>query len=429
VVWEWQWGYLGSNLFHLLAATTPKDQPQAPIRFAACFFGNGALPQHWGATVEQQQLSLKKSLSPLESLKGHLNVFQGLWNPTSNLGPGGHYPKMNVLSGLKVRQTTTDIELGITMDQVMANQIGHHTPLNSLALGSEQPSLSIDAGYTALYSAYISWMNATTPTPKEIFPQEVFDILFDDGSKRKNDKSVLDAIKQEVSGLKNQLSHYDKNKVEEYLQTVRELEQRIEKAEKIPLYDSQTWKPSIQTSPIQRPTKLKPADQREHIKLMLDLMVIALQMDKTRVVTNMITKDLSNFDCSFMGALRGGQHELSHHANDPKRMDSYQITNQYIVQLWADALQKMKETQEGERTLLDNSLMLLCSSLMDGNTHDSRELPILLAGGGGGKLRGGRLHDYSKENDRRLCRLHMSLIEMMGCEIYQFGDADQSLPL
>ena len=161
---------------------------EAPRRIAALFMGNGVNPHHWGAEPDGAGMRLKDSLRPLEPFKDKLLVFQGLWNPTTVEGPGGHFPKMNVLAGVKVKQTTTDVAVGVTMDQMIAREVGRHTPVQSLTLGTEGPGYSTDSGYTSLYSAYISWASPTAPAPKEIYPQQAFDQLFDDGSKRKRNR-------------------------------------------------------------------------------------------------------------------------------------------------------------------------------------------------------------------------------------------------
>lgn len=410
-------------------APVVKGVPQAPRRFAACFFGNGVNPHHWGATNGPQGLELQPTLKPLEALKDRLLVFKGLWNPSTVAGPGGHFPKMNVLSGLKVKQTTTDVEVGLTMDQIIAAKVGRHTPVASLAIGTEGPQYSTDSGYTSLYSAYLSWSSPTTPAPKEIYPQQAFDQLFDDGSKRARDKSVLDLVLNDAHSLRGKLSRRDGQKLDEYLASVRDLEQRIERAETLNAAEADTraWQPSVKAPWLPRPAAGLPAQQEEHVRLMLDIMVLAFQMDRTRVITNMLTNDLSGMNFGFLG-IKGGQHELSHHANDEGRLAAYQKSNEFMVQVWADALKKMQATQEGERTLLDNSMILLTSSLFDGNAHDSTELPVLLAGGGGATLRGGRCIEFDKKDEsRKLCRLHLALMERMGVATERFGDAENPL--
>jgi hypothetical protein len=155
----------------------------APRRLAVCFTGNGVNPHHWGAKMGANGIEFANSLRPLIPLKDKVAVFSGLWNPTTVEGEGGHYPKMNVLSGLRVKKTTTDVEVGMTMDQLIAAKVGRETPVPSIVLGTERPSYATDSGFTSIYSAYISWSTPTTPAPKEIFPQQAFDQLFDDGSK------------------------------------------------------------------------------------------------------------------------------------------------------------------------------------------------------------------------------------------------------
>ena len=401
----------------------------APRRLAVCFTGNGVHPHHWGASLGPGGMELMQSLKPLEALKNQVLVFKGLWNPTTVQGEGGHYPKMNILSGLKVKKTTTDVEVGTTMDQIVAAHTGQHTPLASVVLGTERPSYSTDSGFTSIYSAYISWSTPTTPAPKEIFPQQAFDQLFDDGSKRKRDKSILDLVMDDAKGLRPKLSHRDTQKLDEYLSSVREIEQRVELAEKISKADTAGlgWQPSVKTPTLKRPGPGIPAVAEDHLRLMFDIMVLAFQMDRTRVATFMMNNDLSGMRFAGLDGITGGIHELSHHANDEHRLAMYQRVNEYQVKLWAEMLAKMQATNEGERTLLQNSMIMLTSSLMDGNAHDSRQLPVVLAGSGGGTIKGGRFLDYSKDENRKLCRLHIALMDRMGAKTDHFGDADNAL--
>ncbi len=411
------------------AAPAAAISNEAPRRLAVVFMGNGVNPFHWGAENGANGMQFLKTLSPLEPLKDKVLVFKGLWNPTTESGPGGHYPKMNLLSGLKVKQTTTDVEVGTTMDQLVAREVGKHTPVQSLVLGTEGPSYSTDSGYTSIYSAYISWSSPTTPAPKEIYPQQAFDQLFDDGSQRKRDKSVLDLVMNDASSLRTKLSRRDVHKLDEYLTSVRELEQRIERADQFSKQETggQGWHPTVTKPTFPRPAAGIPTNPEEHLKTMLDIMVLAFQMDRTRVATTMLNNDLSGLNLSYLGGIKGGLHELSHHSHDPERLAMYQKANEYHIKLWAEALTKMQQTNEGERTLLDNSMVMFCSSLYDGNAHDSHQLPIVLAGGGGGTIKGGRLLDYSKEENRKLCRLHMALMDRMGARIDHFGDADKAI--
>ncbi|MEI6713421.1 MAG: DUF1552 domain-containing protein [Verrucomicrobiota bacterium] len=410
-------------------ATEAATGSGAPRRAAVIFMGNGVNPNHWGATNGPDGMVFKDSLRPLEALKKQILVFDGLWNPTTVEGPGGHFPKMNLLAGLKVKQTTTDIEVGTTMDQVIAKELGHHTPVGSLVLGTEPPGYGNEDGFTSTYSGHISWSTPTSPSPKEIYPQQAFDQLFEDGSKQKRNKSLLDLVGADAQSLKKFLSKRDVLKMDEYLTSVRELEQRIERADAFSKKETNGagWQPSVKEATFPRPAAGIPAHPEEHMNLMLDILVLAFQMDRTRVATLMLNNDLSGMNFGYLGGIKGGLHELSHHSNDPARMAMYQKANEYHMQLWARALTKMQATNEGERSLLDNSMIMFCSSLYDGNAHDSRKLPILLAGGGGGTIRGGRLLDYSQDPNRKLCRLHMAIMDRMGIHMNRFGDADTAL--
>jgi hypothetical protein len=412
------------------AAQGTKTQ-SAPCRMAVCFTGNGVNPYHWGASMTPQGMQLLKTLSPLEPLKSKVNVFKGLWNPTTIEGEGGHYPKMNLLCGLKVKKTTTDVEVGTTMDQIVAAHTGKFTPVPSVVLGTERPMYSTDSGFTSIYSAYISWSSPTTPAPKEIYPQQAFDQLFDDGSKRKRDRSILDLVLGDANSLKPRLSSRDKQKLDEYLTSVREVEQRVELAEKISQAETQGqgWQPTVKAPTLGRPAAGIPASSEDHLRLMFDILLLAFQMDRTRVATFMLNNDLSGMRFPSLPDISAGIHELSHHAGDEHRLELYQRVNQHQVKLWAEFLTKMQSTNEGERSLLDNSMILLTSSLFDGNAHDSRQLPVVLAGGGAGTIKGGRYHDLSADSNRKLCRLHISMMNRMGVNTTRFGDAENALAL
>ena len=401
-----------------------------PVRFAALFMGNGVNKHHWGANMGTGGIEFAKSLSPLVPHAKKVNVFHGLWN-LNTTDDNGHFPKMNVLSGLKVKRTTTDVEVGTSVDQLMAGSVGKATPLPSIVLGTEPPGYSTDSGYTQIYSAYVSWSSPTTPAPKEIVPRQAFDRLFDDGSRRRADASVLDLVAAEAASLRGRLGGRDRAKLDEYFTSVRELERRIERSAEESQRETggHGWRPTVTKPSLERPGPGIPTEPREHLELMCDILLLAFQMDRTRVATLMLNNDLSNMNFGFLGGIHGGQHELSHHANNADRLDQYQRVNEYHMALLARLLAKMDATSEGERTLLDNSMVLFCSSLMDGNSHDSKELPIVLAGGGGGTIQGGRVHDLRGQENRRLCRLHLALMQRMGLAVDRFGDADSPLDL
>ncbi|QDU27071.1 hypothetical protein ETAA8_21550 [Anatilimnocola aggregata] len=409
------------------AATGTNDG--APRRIGFVFMGNGVNVDHWGGKQTEAGLELAKTLSPLESIKDRLTIVSGLSNQTTHRTAEGHYGKMNVLSGLVVKRTTTDVEVGTSVDQLAAQTVGKRTEIPSLVLGTEGSGGGTEAGYATLYSSHISWSSPTTPAPKEVYPRLAFDRLFNSGEHNRRNRGILDSVLEEAKSLQLQLSKHDQHKLNEYLTSVRELEQRVEQAEKRSKVDTNGagWQPTVTTPNIPRPDATIPRSVEEHMRLMFDIMVLAFQMDKTRVATFMLNNDLSSMDYGFLDGVRGHSHGLSHHGRNPENKAMYQKMNEFNVRMWGEALQKMADTNEGEQSLLDNSMIVLLSSLMDGNAHDSKQLPVVLAGRGGGTIAGGRVLDFSQEENKQLCRLHLSLLDRMGVTQEKFGDAETRL--
>lgn len=401
-----------------------QNKGQAPRRLGAVFFGNGVNPHDWWAKGQGAQMELSKSLSPLAPVKDQLIYFKGLWNRASTEGKGGHYPKMNVLSGAKVKQTTTDIEVGTSMDQAVAQHLKGQTLLPSLVLGTEGPRYGGDQGFSGMYSSYISWSSKNRPTSKELNPRQVFDRLFATGQGLKKKRSILDAVLKDTKRLNVHLSSSDKLKLDEFQSSIRELELRMENAEKL-RNDASRWRPVVPKEMMARPAEMVPGFIDDYMNMMFDIITLAYQMDKTRVATFMMTNDLSNVNFSHVDGINGGSHEMSHHTNRPDKLATYQKINQHMIGLWSQFLQKMNAIQEGERTLLENSMILMCSSLYDGNAHDSKQLPVLLAGRGGGSIKSGQVIDLiEKQEEKKMCRLHLALMQRMGMKVSSFGDAN-----
>lgn len=401
----------------------------APRRLGFVFMGNGVNVDHWGGTQTASGLQLNKTLSPLESIKDRITIVNGLSNQTTHRTAEGHYGKMNVLSGLVVKRTTTDVEVGTSVDQLAAQTVGKLTEIPSLVLGTEGSGGGTEAGYATLYSSHISWSSPTTPSPKEIYPRLAFDRLFNSGEHNRRNRGILDSVLDEAKSLQLQLSKHDQHKLNEYLTSVRELEQRVEQAEKLSQVDTNGtgWQPTLKEANIPRPDAAIPKSVQEHMRLMFDILVLAYQMDKTRVATFMLNNDLSNMDYGFLDGVRGHSHGLSHHGRNPQNQAMYQKANEFNVSMWAEALKKMAAVNEGERSLLDNSMIVMLSSLMDGNAHDSKQLPVVLAGRGGGTVAGGRVLDFSEKENKQLCRMHLSLLDRMGVTEEKFGDAETRL--
>jgi len=335
----------------------------------------------------------------------------------------------NLLSGGWVSTDQNDIRCGKTMDQVMVQQIGDRTPVPSLVLGIEPTELRLEDGLSMLYGSCISWASDTKPAMKEIYPARVFDLLFGNGQGRKLDRSILDHVMADAKDLKRRIGVSDQRKLDDYLESIRDVEKRIERASSDGRLEG--WRPSLTVPDMTRPADQLPQEVPEHMKLMLDLIVLAFRMDKTRIVTCMLNNDLSQMNFGFLPGVQGSLHlDLTHNGRDPKREEMYLKTNQFHVQQFTYLISRMKEIDEGGQSLLDNSMLLFCSNLFDGDRHQADEMPMLLAGRGGGSLKtGGRILDYLDQgnDNRRACSLYLSLMDKMGVNVPRFGDADRRL--
>jgi hypothetical protein len=333
-----------------------------------------------------------------------------------------------LLSGAWVSTDQNDIRVGKTMDQVLADEIGKATPIPSLVLGIEPTELRLEDGLSMIYGSCISWMSPTRPATKEIYPARVFDMLVGGAKGRQLDRSILDQVLEDAARLKRDISSNDQIKLAEYLDSVRSIEQRIDRATKEGRLEG--WRPALREPDMPRPADDLPQDVPEHMKLILDLIVLAFRMDKTRIATCMLNNDLSQMNFGFLEGVRGALHlDLTHNGRDPALEAMYLKTNQFHVQQFAYLIERMKSIDEGGQSLLDNSLLLFCSNLFDGDRHQADEMPMLLAGHGGGSLQTGRVLEYrNRGNDhRRACSLYLSLMDRLGVHPRQFGDTDQRL--
>lgn len=415
-----------------VAATAPK----APVRMACLYFPNGMWPEAWIPKESGSNFTLPYSLEPLAGLKDSINVLSGLDKAASRRGDGHYAKTANFLTGEPVMKTTgRNISAGgISIDQLVAHQHGHLTPLPSLEMGIDPVISGIDSnvGYTRLYGSYISWRSATVPVAREINPRFVYERLFgakDEegheirGRRRGEDqRSLLDMALEDAKGLRGRLGRDDQIKIDEYLESVRAVERRIEFSLKP---DPREWKPEARDALPPPPGEKVPADFREHVKLMLDLMVLAFQTDSTRVLTFMFANDVSGRNFSFLPGVAGGHHDMSHHENRAEKIEQYRTITRWHVEQYAYLLGRLHSIREGEGTLLDNSMILLGSSFSDGNRHDPNNLPIVVAGKAGGALRTG-LHVASPA-DTPLCNLYVTMLNAAGVEAESFGDSSNPL--
>lgn len=410
-----------------LARGAGTDKP--PVRFACLFFSNGVEPIHWWAKGNGAAMEIGPGLAPMQPHREDLVFLKGLYNQEAVRHKSAHLGRSpNLLSGAWVSTDQNEIRVGQTMDQVLAQQIGRQTAIPSLVLGIEPNELRLEDGLSMIYGSCISWASATKPATKEIYPARTFDLLVGNGNSRRLDRSILDQLTADARRLKAQLSTADQGKVEEYLESIRSIEQRIDAATKDQRLEG--WRPTLTQPNMPRPQDNLPQNVPEHMRLMLDLIVLAFQMDKTRIATCMLNNDLSQMNFGFLDGVEGSLHlDLTHNGREPEREAMYLKTNQYHVEQFAYLLSRLKAIDEGETSLLDNSLLMLCSNLFDGDRHQADEMPILLAGRGGGTLTPGRVLDYRNRGDdhRRACSLYLSLMDRMGVKMSQFGDTDRRI--
>ncbi len=400
----------------------------APKRMAFVFVPNGVIVPDWTVKGEGTDWQLSPTLEPLAKVKDRVCVVDGLMQDNARAkgdGPGDHARSSAAfLTGAHpVKTSGVDIKVGQSVDQVAAEKAGKLTKLPSIELGTEggRNAGQCDSGYSCAYSNNISWKSATTPMAKEINPRLVFERLFgstDDreaakGRAKRDEyrKSILDLVTDDANKLKRQLGQTDRRKVDEYFSSVREIEQRIERAKT----DSSSQKIPDLTLPRGVPKELD-----EHIGLMFELMTLAFQTDTTRVATFMMANEGSNRSYPMVG-VNDGHHHLSHHQNKQDWIDHLKKIDKYLVGHFAKFLEKLNGISEGNGTLLDNSMIVYGSAIADGNRHSHHDLPILLAGKGGGTIASGRHLVYPKETP--LNNLFLSMLDRMDAGVDSLGDS------
>jgi hypothetical protein len=396
---------------------TKQPGSQAPTRMAILFSGCGYHRTEWWAKGQGAEMELGKVLHPLNDFRDRLVFIRGLYNAEALKGNIHSSQTGNLLSGAPLSAGGT-IRSGTSIDQIVAQRIGHQTKLPSLVLGCEKANPSVHKNYSMLYSSHISWSSPTTPTPLEVYPALAFDQLFTDSTK-KGDRSVLDAILTDAKDLRRGISQTDQQKLDEYLNSVREVERRIDRAGQ--RGELQGWRPTLTKPNILRPKDGFPQDIVEHMKLMSDILVLAFQTDTTRVCTLKLNNDHGTLRFPHLGVDYMIHHLLSH--NDT---DDWLKVNQFFLEQVAYIARRLDAIQEGEQTALDNSMIMLCSSMLNGH-HDASQLPVVIVGGGGGKIKGGQNLDYLGQSDRQMSRLYLSMMQNMGVHLERFGDATMPL--
>ncbi len=409
------------------AESAAPGKSTAPNRMAFIYVPNGKNMVDWTPKTEGADFELPAILQPLASVKDKMLVLTGLTADKARAhgdGGGDHARALaSFLTGAQARKTDgTDIRVGVSVDQIAASRIGEKTRLASLEIGCEHGAMAgnCDSGYSCVYSSTMAWRSATQPLPKEVNPKLVFERLFaaaPDANRAKRDarrKSILDFVSEDSKDLQGKLGRNDVRKLDEYFSAIRDIELRIERAEKLP--------------PIKAPDYAAPAGipaaYDEHIRLMCDLVVLAFQADVTRVVSFVLANEGSNKPYPFINVPEG-HHDLSHHGNDEAKKAKIREINLFHTKQLAYLLEKLKSTPEGDGSLLDHAMVAYGSGNSDGNAHNHDNLPILLAGGGCGTLKTGRHIRYP--NETPLNNLWVSMLNRMEVDLTQIGDSTGGL--
>jgi hypothetical protein len=407
---------------------------KAPNRLAFFYVPNGAHMKSWSPKETGSGYEVSKTLSFIKPFKSDVLVLSGLTQDKARPngdGPGDHARAAAAfLTGCQPKKTGgANIKVGVSADQVAAAMIGKSTRLPSVEIGCEEGAQSgaCDSGYSCAYSNSISWKSESMPMAKEVDPRLLFERLFPNVVTKQGKlssvykKSILDYVLEDGNKLRGKLGATDQRKLDEYLGSLREIEERLARAEKEARERKSEEKPSPQLIKVAEslPPAI-PSDYGEHIRLMGDLLVLAFQSDATRVATFMLANEGSNRSYKHIG-VPDGHHDLSHHGGDPHKQDKIERINAFHIEQFAYVLKKLKGVKEGSGTLLDHCMIVYGSGISDGNAHNHDELPILLAGGGGGSIRTGRHIRYPKNTP--LNNLYLSLLDRMAVDQGSLGDS------
>lgn len=407
------------------SAFAAMPEVKRPLRLAWVFFPNGTNAEQWEPKVDGSQWELSPSLQPLVDVKSNITLMRGLAQVNARSlgdGPGDHARSAAAfLTGAHpVKTAGAKMRAGKSADQYAAEVHGKDTRLASIELGTEsgRAAGSCDSGYACAYSNNISWRSPTQPMPKEVNPKLAFDRLFGNGGasdQRAIQKSILDIVAEDAKQLRGQLGGTDRQKLDQYFSSVRDVEQRIARLSK-----------PVDLDPSQPQPVDKPANIGEHIRLMYDLMVLAFKTDTTRVGTFMLGNEGSNAAYPMIGVTEG-HHSLSHHQNDADKMSKIAAIDKYFAEQFAYFVKQLRDTNEGDGSLLDNCMIVYGGAIRDGNRHDHHDLPVLVAGGAGGLLTQGRQYTFASETP--LNNLYLTMVNAVGAKLDHFGDSTGKLDL
>ncbi len=413
------------------AANLASTATGAPLRTAFLYFPNGAIPSTWWPSGGEKDFQLARTMQPLEPFRQDIQILGGLehLNATAGTDGGGDHARANgtFLTGVRLKKSATDIHAGISIDQVMAREVGQLTRFPSLELTCDagRNTGACDSGYSCAYQYNVSWSSPTTPMTPEANPRQAFERLFGAGSvaertrelqrRRAEQRSILDFVMADASDMQRKLNARDKDKLDQYLTGVRELEKRIQRAENLgdPKNPAQETPPGI------------PATYAEHIQMMFDTLLLAFQTDSTRIATMLLAHDGSNRSFAEIG-IPEGHHDLSHHAGNEEKIQKISDIDLWYVKQLAVFLGKLRDTKDVDgKSLLYNSMIVYGGGNADGNAHTHVNLPIILAGSGGGTLTPGR---FVKHGPKPTSNLFLSMADRMGVQgLPRFGDSTARL--
>jgi len=416
---------LGLPWLEAMMPAAQSSAPKNPVRMAALYMPNGVNVNFWRPEGEGRDFKLSKTLAPLEEFKDQLLVLSNLWNAGAKAGDGHYVKESAILTCATIKKTPgVDLANGTSMDQMAAQKLGDRTPLPSLELGIAPVAVGVDlaVGYTRIYGSYISWANPNTPLARELNPRSVYERLYRAGTtpnieSAKLDTLLLDRVLGDAKRLRSEVGAADALRLDEYLSTMRSLEQRVQRAS---TGEKRTWKPRFILKPEAAPTD-HPGSHEDHCRLMLDMIAVAFQSDTTRISTFMFGNAVSNVSFRFLEGVSLGHHDTSHHGKNEDKLRQYQIVNQWHIAQYAYLLRKLKSMKEGDSTVLDNSMILFASALSDGDSHNPHRLPIVVAGRAGGRLDSGQHRAYG--DDTPLANLYVSMLDAFGAPVERFADS------
>ena len=412
------------------SALASSTAAKPPVRMAVLYMPNGVNTSAWTPEGTGAEFALSPTLEPLQDVKDRVVVLSNLWNAATKGGDGHYVKEAAILTCTTIKKTPgADIGNGISMDQVAAQRTGTQTPLPSLELGVTPVAIGVDAvvGYTRVYGSHIAWSNATTPLAREINPASVYERLFraskgSSGNSGKMDTLLLDRVLGHAKQVRGQVGAADRIRLDEYLSVMRSLEERVERASST---TRNSWKPRAAMDPKAAPTD-RPNDHPEHVRLMLDMIATAFQTDTTRICTFMFGNAVSNVSFRFLEGVTSAHHEVSHHQKEADKLRQYQLISRWHVEQYAYLVRKLASIKEGDSNVLDNSMVLFTSALSDGNSHNPHKLPMVLAGGGGGRINTGQHLVFGE--DSPAANLYVSMLDAFGAPVERFADSTGPLP-